>query len=36
MAGSATEAAAEFKNYIENGSDPNLKTWAEVELKVLR
>ncbi len=33
MAGSATEAAAEFKNYIENGSDPNLKTWAEVELK---
>lgn len=33
MAGSTTEAAAEFKTYIETGADPNLKAWAETELK---
>lgn len=33
MSGAYTEAAAEFKNYIENGADPNLKAWADIELK---
>lgn len=33
MNGSYTEAAEEFKKYIELGADENLKKWAENELK---